>query len=436
MSAVSAPDKEPAGARMYALIERLYPICRSITGPGVVETLEIIRQEIPVKIHRIASGTEIFDWTVPQEWSIRDAYVKDDKGNRVIDFKANNLHVVNYSRPIHATLPLKALRPHLHTDPAHPAWIPYRTSYYKEDWGFCLSQNALELMSEGSYEVLIDSTLSDGELLWGECFIPGTTTDEIVISTHICHPSLANDNLSGIAVCVELAKLLMAAQRRYSVRMLFIPGTIGSIAWLSMNRERLSRIRHGLVAVNLGDPGMLHYKKSRHETAEIDRVVEHVLKAAGQAHSIMAFSPYGYDERQFSSPGINLPFGCLSRTPYGRFAEYHTSGDNLDFVKPEALAHSLKTYACVLDTLDRNRAFLNLSPMCEPQLGKRGLYDAVGGKSDTKTRQLALLWVLNYSDGKHDLLDIAVKSGLEFDLIADAADLLLGHDLLAPVQRD
>jgi aminopeptidase-like protein len=428
LNADGAREDSPPGEKMYRLIETLYPICRSITGPGVAETLGILARHIPLQIHRIASGSKVFDWTVPKEWSIRDAYVKDRTGKRVIDFKVNNLHVVSYSRPINETMSLEALKAHLHTDPAHPDWIPYRTSYYKEDWGFCLAQTTLDALSEGPYDVCIDSTLADGELIWGEFFLAGSTTDEIVISTHICHPSLANDNLSGISVCVALAEMLMKVPLRYSVRILFIPGTIGSITWLAVNQEKLASIKHGLIAVNLGDAGRLNYKRSRHETAEIDRVVEYLLKAGD--HTIRDFSPYGYDERQFCSPGINLPFGCLSRTPYGEFPQYHTSADNLDFVKATALEHSLKTYADVLRTLNRNRYFINLSPMCEPQLGKRGLYEAMGGQSDTKTRQMALLWVLNYSDGKHDLLDIAVKSGLAFDLIADAAELLTRHDLL------
>lgn len=415
---------------MFSLIERLYPICRSITGAGVRQTLDILAEYIPLTVHTIASGTPVFDWTVPKEWQIRDAYVKDEGGRRVIDFQAHNLHVVNYSRPIRQTMSLTSLLPHLHSDPAHPEWIPYRTSYYREDWGFCLAHDALSRLKEGDYEVVIDSTISDGELTWGELYLPGSSDDEIVISTHICHPSLANDNLSGIAVCVELAMQLMSAPPRYSVRFLFIPGTIGSIVWLATNQQRLSKIKHGLIAVNLGDPGHLHYKKSRKGIAEIDRAVEYVLRASDRDFTVRDFSPYGYDERQFCSPGINLPFGCLSRTPYGEFPQYHTSADNLDFIESAALEDSLQTYAAVLDTINRNRRFLNLQPMCEPQLGKRGLYDALGGQSDAKTRQLAMLWVLNYSDGDHDLLDIAARSELPFPLIADTADLLLTHGLL------
>ena len=430
-SAISTRTTE-SGATMYGLIERLYPICRSITGAGVAETLDIISQQIPLEIHEIASGTAVFDWTVPKQWTIRDAFVKNSRGERVIDFHAHNLHVVSYSCPINTRLRLAELRPHLYSDPEHPDWIPYRTSYYREDWGFCLAHSALEALPDDDYTVCIDSTLEDGKLIWGECFIPGATSDEIVISTHICHPSLANDNLSGIAVSVELAKSLLAATgSHYSIRILFIPGTIGSIVWLATNVGRLQTIRHGLIAVNLGDPGHLHYKRSRRGRAEIDRVVEYVLHRRKDDFAVIDFSPYGYDERQFCSPGINLPFGCLSRTPYGQFPEYHTSADNMDLVKPEALEHSLGAYIEIIRVLNRNGRFQNLQPMCEPQLGKRGLYASIGGRSDAKERQMAMLWVLNFSDGDHSLLDIAERAGIDFDVIADAAEILTQHALLA-----
>jgi aminopeptidase-like protein len=423
-------DDKGAGVRMSALIEELYPICRSITGDGVRQTLDIIGNSIPLDIHAVPSGTAAFDWTVPKEWKIAEAYVEDEDGRRVIDFADHNLHVVSYSAPVDTVMTLEELQAHLHSDPAHPDVVPYRTSYYKEDWGFCLADAVRAKLKSGKYKVRIDSALFNGELNWGEAFVKGTTEDEIVISTHICHPSLANDNLSGIAVCVELVKAAMRQPSRYSLRVLFIPGTIGSIVWLSTNKARLGRVKHGLIAVNLGDAGSMHYKQSRHESAEIDRAVEHVLKTRVPDHVVRGFSPYGYDERQFCSPGINLPFGCLSRTPYGEFAEYHTSADNLDFVSQASLVHSLQIYRSVLDVLQHNRRFHNLMPECEPQLGKRGLYGALGGKSDTKARQLAMLWVLNYSDSKHDLLDIADRSGISFDLIAEVAHLLVEHRLL------
>jgi aminopeptidase-like protein len=421
-----------AGAVMYDLIARLYPICRSITGPGVRETLGILGEIVPVKLHEVSTGTPVFDWTVPKEWTIRDAYVADMTGRRVVDFREHNLHVVSYSVPVDRTMTLAELRPHLFTDPAHPSWIPYRTSYYAETWGFCLPHDRLLAMSEGDYRVVIDSTLEAGSLTYGEIVVPGASDDEILISAHVCHPSLANDNLSGVAVVTEIAKRLRDAPLRHTVRILLIPGTIGSITWLALNEQRLHRIRHGLVAVNLGDPGAMHYKRSRRGDAPVDRAAVHVLARRRRPHTVVDFSPYGYDERQFCSPGIDLPVGCLSRTPYAQFPEYHTSADDLSLVRPDALRDSLDTYLEILAVLDRDRRWINLSPKGEPQLGRRGLYDAIGGRSDAKSRQMALLWVLNLSDGRHGLLDITERSGLPFATIADAADDLEKAGLLAP----
>lgn len=418
------------GDAMLALIARLYPICRSITGAGVRETLGILRERIPLELHEVPSGTPVLDWTVPPEWTIRDAWVKDSRGEKIIDFAAHNLHLVSYSAPVHARMNLAELRPHLHAEAAHPDWIPYRTSYYQENWGFCLPWNQLRSLPEDAYEVFVESSLAPGSLTYGECLIPGETSDEVLISTHVCHPSLANDNLSGIAVCVELIRALRAARPRLSYRFLFIPGTIGSITWLARNEAGLGRIVAGLSAVNLGDPGLPHYKRSRRGNALIDRAAAHALKTRGD-HRILDFSPYGYDERQFCSPGFDLPVGCLSRTPYGQFPEYHTSADNLDLVRAEALEDSLALFRAIFDILERNRTCLNLSPKGEPQLGRRGLYAAIGGRSDTKDFQMALLWVLNQSDGGASLLDIAERAALPFALIAEAAETLTAHGLLA-----
>jgi aminopeptidase-like protein len=418
------------GEEMYRLIADLYPICRSITGDGVRETLRILGSRIPLSVHEVPTGTPVFDWTVPAEWNIRDAYIADSRGARLVDFRQSNLHVVNYSRPIAATMTLDELRPHLHSDPAHPEWVPYRTTYYRDTWGFCLSHRQLEALPDDRYEVVIDSTLSEGALTYGECLVPGTGEGEVLISCHICHPSLCNDNLSGIAVAGQLAQRLAVRPARYSYRFLFIPGTIGAITWLARNEDKLSAIRHGLVVTNLGDPGPMHYKKSRRGTAEIDQVVEHVLARQGHPHAILEFEPYGYDERQYCSPGIDLPVGCLTRTPHGRYPEYHTSADDLDLVKPACLLSSLETLWAVVQELDANRTYVNRQPKCEPQLGKRGLYEAIGGRSDTKQRQMALLWMLNLSDGRHTVLDIAKRSGLDVALLAEAAAVLAEHDLL------
>jgi aminopeptidase-like protein len=308
--------------------------------------------------------------------------------------------------------------------------VPYRTSYYQESWGFCLSHKDFLLLEDGEYEVLIDSSLESGHLSYGEYYIPGETDDEVLISSHACHPSLCNDNLSGVALAILLANHLGHRSRRYSYRFLFIPGTIGSIAWLSRNQSQVAKIKHGLVLVDLGDAGEFSYKKSRRGESEIDRAVVNVLKHSGSAYQVRDFDPYGHDERQYCSPGLNLPVGCFSRSPHGEFPEYHTSADNLDFVRAEYLAESFSRCLSILDVLDHNRRYINQNPMCEPQLGKRGLYRMMGGRQDGGVEELPLLWVLNLSDGDHSLLDISDRSGLRFDALKRAADALLKHGLL------
>jgi aminopeptidase-like protein len=429
------PDKDKIqeadiGQQMHAFVEQMYPLCRSITGSGFRETLSLIIRHIQLEIHEIATGTPVFDWTVPKEWNINDAYVKNSTGVRVVDFHKSNLHVVSYSMPIRATLSLSELKNHLFTLPEHPDWIPYRTSYYNETWGFCLSHNDLLKMKEDSYEVCIDSSLKPGYLTYGEYYLPGYEENEVLFSCHTCHPSLCNDNLSSVAMLTFLARYLRSSSRRYSYRFLFIPGTIGSITWLYLNEKKIQNIKHGLVAACVGDPGKSTYKKSRNGNAEIDRAVAHVLKHSGQQYEIIDFFPYGYDERQYCSPGFDLPVGCLMRTPHGRYPEYHTSADNLDFVRPEFLMDSYKKYLAVIDILENNRIYLNLNPKCEPQLGRRELYKLIGGDRKNGFDQMSMLWVLNLSDGKHSLLDIAERSGYEFTVIENAAKVLLEADLL------
>lgn len=421
-----------SGRDLYDFSAELYPICRSITGAGVRDTLARIRERIPLTVHEVPTGTPVFDWTIPMEWSIRDAYIKDRFGRRLVDFHASNLHVVGYSVPIHQQMRLSDLRPHLFSLPDHPDWIPYRTSYYKETWGFCVTQRQLERFDDGEeYEVCIDSALAPGSLTYGECMLDGEESDEVLIACHVCHPSLCNDNLSGLVVATALAQELQHRPRRYSYRFLFVPGTIGSITWLSRNESVVDRIRHGLVLACIGDAGPFTYKQSRRGNAEIDQTVAHVLSEADVKHRIDPFSPYGYDERQFCSPGFNLPVGCLMRSPHGEFPEYHTSADNLDVISPETLAESFSIALAVLETLERNRTYLNLNPKCEPQLGKRGLYRAIGATG--ASREMALLWVLNLSDGSHSLLDISRRSKLPFAAIRDAALALHDHGLLQPI---
>lgn len=428
-------DAADIGQELHRFAADLYPICRSITGNGIRETLAQIESRIPLQTFEVPTGTQVFDWNVPKEWNIRDAYIADSGGQRVVDFQKCNLHVMNYSVPVHETMPLSKLQPHLFTIPERPDWIPYRTTYYKEDWGFCLSHHQMMGIEDGEYEVCIDSTLQDGHLTYGECYLGGRSSDEVLISCHACHPSLANDNLSGLTVATFLAKFLSGRDLRYSYRFVFIPGTIGAITWLARNREAAGRIRHGLVLTCLGDAGGFHYKKSRRGNADIDRAAAHVLRHSGESAEILEFSPYGYDERQYCSPGFNLPIGCLMRSVWGSFPEYHTSADNLDFIRPLQLAGSLFVCTAILDVLENNRWYRNESPYCEPQLGRRDLYRSTGGETSGE-EIMARLWVLNLSDGKHSLLDIAERSGILFSTLSEAADLLCQKGLLSVVPND
>lgn len=424
------------GTELYGLIERLYPFHRSITGNGVRQTLKVLQELIPLQINEVPSGTPVFDWVVPDEWNVREAYIADSSSKRIVDFADSNLHLVHYSIPVHQTMGMAELKKHLHTLPEHPDWIPYRTSYHDRSWGFCMPHNQyLELLDE-EYEVVVDSSLQPGSLTYGEYFIEGELSDEVLISTHVCHPSLCNDNLSGIAVSSLLARQLMTQKTKYSYRFLFVPGTIGSITWLALNKNRIQNIKHGLVLALLGDSGRFNYKKSRGGNSGIDRVVCRHLSEGNMEHGIIEFYPYGYDERQFCSPGIDLPVGRLTRTPHGEYPEYHTSADNLDFVSADRLEESYDLVLAILTRLESAEKYINLEPMCEPQLGSRGLYKKIGGESDAKDYQMALLWILNLSDGKHSLADIADHSGLDMEILRRAVDELLKTDLLAKYKEE
>lgn len=431
--AESGVDSLQIGEEMHRWMAELFPICRSITGNGVRETLRLIQKRIPLTINEVPSGVKVFDWTVPLEWNIQDAYIKNLRGERLVDFRKSNLHVVSYSRPVRQRLALAELKQHLFTIPDRPDWIPYRTSYYKESWGFCLSHNQFNQLQDEEYDVCIDASLTEGHLTYGEYCLPGQMQDEVLISAHVCHPSLCNDNLSGIAVATFLAEWLASQPRHYSYRFLFIPGTIGSITWLSQHEQQVSHIKHGLVLTGVGDAGFCTYKKSRRGDAEIDRAMTHLLKHSEKAHTVIDFIPYGYDERQYCSPGFNLAVGCFSRSPHSQYPEYHTSADNLDFVKSKPLAQSLGYCRAAVEILEENKTYLNQNPHCEPQLGKRGLYRAIGGQAGEKSMEMALLWVLNLSDGRHSLLDIAERSNLPFQTLAQAASALMEHSLLKPV---
>jgi aminopeptidase-like protein len=430
MSPFTERAAEDAGARLFRLATELFPLGRSLTGDGVRQTLAVLARRIPLQAHEVPSGTRVFDWTVPDEWTVREAWLAAPDGRRVVDVRRSNLHLLQYSVPVRTRLSLAELQPHLHSLPEYPERVPYRTSYYTPAWGFCLAHRDREALREGQYEVCIDTTLAAGALTYGECFLPGESDDEVLISTHVCHPSLANDNLSGIVVATGLAEVLAARrERRYGYRFLFVPGTIGSITWLARNETRVGRIRHGLVLAGVGDPGPFTYKRSRRGAAEIDRVAAHVLAHGGWPHTLHDFSPYGYDERQYCSPGFDLPVGCLMRTPHGQYPEHHTSADDLAFVRPERLGESLEVALGIVDTLEANRVYVSQNPKCEPQLGRRGLYRSMGGV-DSGADEMALLWLLNLADGRQSLLDVAERSGLALAALERAARALGEHGLV------
>ncbi len=421
---------EGTGAALHALAARLFPICRSITGDGVRQSLSILREWADIRFIDVSSGMQVFDWTVPDEWNIRDAYIARAGGERVVDFRVNNLHVLNYSIPVRGRFTMAELRPRLHTLPDQPDLIPYRTSYYNPNWGFCLSQRQLDAMGDGPFDVVIDSSVAPGSLTMGEIVIPGAIEDEILVSTHVCHPSLANDNLSGLVIAAALAGRATRAPLRHTLRILFVPGTIGSITWLALNEHIVPRIRHGLVLTGLGDRGAFTYKRSRRGDAVVDRAARHVLADRHPGSGVIDFSPWGYDERQYCSPGFDLPVGRLSRSPHGEFPEYHTSADDLDFITPAALGEALAAVEAILSVADRDATYRATAPKGEPRLGKRGLYRTTAGQGGAVPDELAMLWMLNQSDGSRSTLDIADRAKLPFEAIHGAATALSGVGLL------
>ena len=430
LTTLQSPQGSLAAAdEAMALMRVMYPLCRSITGDGVRRTLDLVAEIAPLARTEVPSGAPVFDWTVPDEWNIRDAWVADATGRRLIDFRAHTLHVVNYSMPVRRTMTWTELEPHLHSLPDRPDWIPYRTTYYSEDWGFCLRHRDREAIGQGPFDVVIDSDLRPGHLTYAECVVAGRDVGEALIYTHVCHPSLANDNLTGIAVAALLARELRRDVPRLTWRFVFAPGTIGSLTWLSRNESRLPDVRAGLVVGLLGDAGPLTYKRSRRGTTDTDRIIEHVLATQSDASRVIDFEPYGYDERQFCSPGIDLPVGRLTRSPNGTYPEYHTSADNLSLVSRESIAGAIRTLARSIVVIDANQRFRNLSPKGEPRLGKRGLYRTVGGTAPGEFEN-ALLWMLSLSDGDHDLVAIAQRSGLAFEVLEKAANALARADLL------
>jgi aminopeptidase-like protein len=424
-----APEARLVGSEAHALAERLYPLCRSLTGDGVRTTLKVLQEIIPVEIHEVPTGTRAYDWIVPNEWNVTDACILDARGRRVIDFRVNNLHLAGYSVPIEAEVTREALLEHLFTDPDHPDHVPYRHFYYKEGWGFCVTRAQLEALNEPAYRVRIESRLAPGSLTYGEFVVPGREPGEIVISTHTCHPSLCNDNLSGIVTSALLARDVARSPTRFGFRFVFVPATLGPLVWLSRNEPIVSRIVGGLVIAGVGDPGPFTYIRSRRGDAAIDRAVAHVFAHATREKSSMReFAPTGYDQRQYCSPGFDLPIGCFMRTPNGEYPEYHTSADNLAFVTPSALGESWRLMRLALEIVEEDRKFLNLSPKGEPRLGPRGLF--------AEALPLGLFWILNFSDGRHSLLDIAERARLPFWRLREGARRLEECGLIERVNHD
>lgn len=451
------------GEWMLDLVSELMPIHRSVAGPGNVRSLEVLQRIVPLEFRRVPSGGEVFGWTVPRPWQVRDAFVADAQGQRVIDYRACNLHLVNRSQPVDVTLPWSQLRDHLHTDPARPNWVPYRSAYRSGQWGFCLTHDdymRLEARGDLIYRACIDAKFDDGDLVYGEYAIAGAGREEVLVSTHICHPSMANDNTAAMVLAAVLAAQLGdQAPRRLGYRFLFLPATIGAIAWLHGNRQRLDRIVGGLVLSTIGDAGPFTYKRSRRGQSRIDLAAPAVLERLGKPYSVRPFTPLGYDQRQFCSPGFNLPIGGLMRTPYGEYAQYHTSGDDISLLSAASLVESLEVSATILvsDELSHGTSyqqppagcdgstaptggraegpmFINLHPCCEPPLGKHDLYQPYG-QAEHPDFQQAVLWMLNYSDGQHDVQQISELAGIEPALLIEAASRLVDVGLLAPASR-
>lgn len=420
-AAIEQADWSSLAFDMMGLMTKLFPVCRSITGDGNRKTLEGLQDRIPLQVHDVPTGYQAFDWNVPKEWNIRDAYIKDDQGNRVIDFQKSNLHVLNYSQPVSATMTLEELGPHLYTNPEHPAAIPYATSYYERRWGFCLSQDHLDRLRDGKYEVYIDSSIEDGSLTFADAVLPGASEREILLSTYFCHPSMANDNLSGPVLLAFLHQFLAQCNLNYTYRFAYVPETIGALVYLSQHGEHLSQQLHaGYVATCVGDPGQFTYKRSRQGDTVADKVAEHCLSYLedGQKAEIVDFFPLGSDERQYCSPGFDLPVGSLMRSMYGTYPEYHTSLDNLGYVSGDAIAGTLRAYIRMVQVHEINHTYINLSPYGEPQLSKRDLFPTigattVGGTGDllTHDRITRIMYLLSYSDGTNDVVDIANKAG-------------------------
>lgn len=422
--------------QLIELIEQLYPICRSITGEGVRKTLNIIKDHVScLEIKSSNSLTNVFDWTIPPEWNINEAWIKNAKGEKIIDFANNNLHVVSYSIPVHEkSIKLIDFKEKLHYIEDMPEAIPYRTTYYNEDWGFCLDHNTFKKIEEDEdeyYEIFIDSChKSNGVMNWGEITIEGKSNKQILISTYLCHPSMCNDNLSGVAVATELAKYLKSRKDNfYTYKIIFIPETIGAINWLSKNKNQVSSIEAGFILTCVGDQNNINVKSPRNKNCLTNKVINFLARSRSDIN-LLDYFPMGSDERQYCSPGFNLPISTIMRSLPGTFKEYHTSLDNLNFISEENLQGTLQFCKDIINTIELNFIFKNKIMFCEPQLGKRGLYRSFGGQKFNSKEHEAIKWLLNLSDGKNDLIDISLKSKIKIETLHKVSTKLLEKDLI------
>lgn len=414
---------------MYDLLVELFPICRSLTGDGVRTTLAILGRHIPLTVHEVPTGTRVFDWTVPKEWNIREAYIVDEQGQLILDFKRNNLHVVGYSAPVDRWLSLDELQPHLHSLPDQPDAIPYVTSYYQERWGFCLSQKERDALAPGRYRAYIDSDLKDGHLTYGECVIPGGSS-EVLLSTYVCHPSMANNELSGPVVTTFLAKWIASRPRRHTYRIIFVPETIGAITYLSRHLDELKRrMVAGFNISCIGDDRGYSYVASRYGNTSADRIAQNILGHMHPDFVRYSFLERGSDERQYCSPGVDLPMVTLCRSKYGRYPEYHTSLDNLDLVTPSGLQGGYGLLQTCLELIERNAVY-RINCLGEPQLGKRNLYPTLSTKGSDKPLR-DMMNVIAYADGSNDLIDLSNLTGIPVWEIYPIVDRLVEAGVLS-----
>lgn len=425
------------GKYMYNLAADLFPICRSIMGEGTRKTLYRLQQELPqLKLYQVPSGTRVFDWTIPKEWNIEDAYIEDGNGNKIIDFKKNNLHVVGYSSPIDKIITFEDLQSHLYSLPEQPDWIPYVTSYYKEHWGFCMSHSQRKNLPLGNYHVVIKSKLEDGYLTYGELLIPGKSKKEIFLSSYICHPSMANNELSGPVLLVKLAQwLLEKKDRYYSYRLILVPETIGSITYLSLNLPYMKEnIIAGYNITCVGDDKQVSYVPTRNGNTLSDRAALNILNNYVPNFISYTFLQRGSDERQYNAPGIDLPVCTICRSKYHEYPEYHTSADNMSFISVEGLQGSFDLYTKIISAIEENRLY-NYNCLCEPQLGKRGLYPTESFKGSTNMVK-GMMDFLAYTDGTHDLIEISDIIQVPIMLLVEIAKKLLKVGLVSIVEED